>query len=753
MRKCSALILILMLTACAVSSPTATATPGLQPSISPQPELVTLIPTSTLILPTDTPTATEAAPTPLPRLAGGSPLTLASIHMIDSEIGWGLEKGGHIIHTRDGGVTWQDVTPPQGLYDENGFFARDANTAWATARPSDSCDASQMTWSDYQACMPGPHVLIWRTVDGGKTWRAGKPYEAEDGHYKPIAIQFRDASAGWFFYVSSFGPMGSTTMGMAKTEDGGISWTPIAAPGSICVQRTMIFINMLDGWSGSDCRYTPTVGTPLQEFISGKSSPELYRTTNGSQSWDNITIPSPEVFPAEFTSSDADPNISILCGTTSMRWISFQSFSIRWTCSAEMGTPYLEDFSYLYLTSDNGQSWHSWLATGNEFFLNAQTGWRLYSPGKGQVSQLQQTTDSGQAWKTIKTVTWQTAQFDFVSEQVGWAIVTGADAASFLHTTDGGRNWSELKPKTVIVISPENVSQLAKLETWPANMIDVLTLSSDWTRMVSRAEDYSGLRLWSRNNRQPYHFIPFQRGDCGLRSRDKVMLSPDGTLLVAGLCNATFHIWRVADGTLLYELNGELPDDTSFSPDGSMLATTTYESVTVWKMPELTWLQTFRGDFIEGISFSPDGTILAFASGDGLQLWRIADGTLLQTLTSQNLAFGAVAFSPDGMLLASVAERSGLQLWRVADGTLLKTLEPAYGRIGYKVVFSPDGKLLVSARYEDGGSTVHLWQIPEGELLRTMTSANRPISFSPDGSYLAIGSATVLQVWGIPAQP
>jgi WD40 repeat protein len=745
--------LILLLAACSVAPATPTTTPEPRSTSLKETPLATQIHTATAILPTNTRAVAEASPTPLPRLEGGSMIALNSIHMIDPNVGWGIEASGHIIRTRDGGNTWQDVNPPQGLYNDNGFFALDADMAWSTPRPSDACEDSRMTWDEYQECMPGPEVAIWRTVDGGQTWQANEPYVAEDLHYKPIAIQFIDASTGWFLYVSSFGPMGSTTMGMAKTEDGGISWVHTAAPPSICGHRAVVFLNAQDGWSGADCRFTPTLGTPLQDFLRGKSAPELYRTANGSELWDYTPVPAPQVFPPELTSPRADPNISMLCGTTSMQWISPEAFTLQWTCSSEMGTPYFKEFSYQYITSDGGRSWYSWLGSGNEFFLNAQTGWRLYSPGEGQVGQLQQTTRASQDWKPIKTVAWQTAQFDFVSERVGWAIVTSGDATSLLHTMDGGQTWSELRPRMVIAISPENATQITKLSVWPSDLLNILAFSSDWTTIISLAEDYSGLRLWHMDNRKPYLFIPFQSGDCGLRSTDKVIFSPDGKLFAAGLCNAKVYLWRVADGMLLQKLDGELPDSAAFSPDGSTLATISEQAVTLWKVPSGTWLQRFPGEIVDSVAFSPDGTTVAFASANGLQLWRVADGTLLQTLTASSMSFGDVAFSPDGTLLACAAEIPGLQLWRVKDGTLLATLDPsAYVLDFRKAVFSPDGQLLVSARYGDDGAIVNLWHIPSGNLLQTLTSSNRPISFSPDGSKLALGSANVLHIWGIPTE-
>ena len=132
-----------------------------------------------------------------------------------------------------------------------------------------------------------------------------------------------------------------------------------------------------------------------------------------------------------------------------MEQLSGDAFTLQWSCSHHFPDPPSEIFIYGYLTPDAGQSWHSWLATGNENFVNVITGWRLLTPGGGQSNQLQQTTDGGLTWTTIKTVTWQSAQFDFVNEQVGWSIVTNDDATSLVYTTDGGSSWIEIKSVVV----------------------------------------------------------------------------------------------------------------------------------------------------------------------------------------------------------------------------------------------------------------------------------------------------------------
>jgi hypothetical protein len=303
-----------------------------------------------------------------------------------------------------------------------------------------------MTWNDYQECMPGPDIVIWRTVDGGQTWQTSEPYEAEDIHYKPIAIQFTDASTGWFLYVSSFGPMGSTAMGMARTIDGGISWVSTYAPQSMCIHRAMVFTNAQDGWSGYDCRFVPMDWIPFKDFVSSNVTPELYRTSDGAKSaWNNtVTLPSPQVFPAELITSSADPNLLIFCGTTSLERISPQAFTMRWTCSSKYSASPIADFSYQYLTSDGGQTWNSWLATGNEDFINATAGWRLSASDKGKYN-LEQTSDGGVHWSQVKSVQWG-GSLDFVDENQGWALATNGDMTALVHTKDGGKTWTEIKP-------------------------------------------------------------------------------------------------------------------------------------------------------------------------------------------------------------------------------------------------------------------------------------------------------------------
>ncbi len=302
-----------------------------------------------------------------PRFHNSADGVLLGVDFVTNKVGWAVGENGTILHTRNGGITWEAQSNPTHLLfdvcitsNNMAFVVGDRGTILQTQDGGNNWNSQDSRTAE---CFGGTHFVtpkkgwsvaeagvILHTTNGGAIWLPQKSNTTQD----LLAVYFIDEETGWC--VGSAGEI-------VHTSDGGLTWSR---------QNSGVIMNLFD------IHFT----TKKEGWIVGLFGTLLY-TVDGGENWHFSTL-----------TQQLKKN-----GYTQNVWFNAVYFitpQIGWVVGVD---------GLVFHTDDGGETWSRQQVNTLNFlydvyFISKDEGWIV-----GKNGLILHTQDRGKNWRPQRTDT------------------------------------------------------------------------------------------------------------------------------------------------------------------------------------------------------------------------------------------------------------------------------------------------------------------------------------------------------------
>jgi outer membrane protein OmpA-like peptidoglycan-associated protein len=255
---------------------------------------------------------------------------------------------------------------------------------------------------------------------------------------------------------------------------------------------------------------------------------------------------------------------------------------------------------------------------------------------------------------------------------------------------------------------------------------------------------------------------------------ERVAMHPDG--VVVAIPDDATYLLQLADGLLVdaivYEAVGVgYPDDLSYSPDGSFLLAGLHVRLVAVSGPDGEIVLELPGGYESRVAISAESTLMATSERSGeVRLWDVTADSDAGTFEADERAVlpppvydsgsleagvATMAFDLTGELLVVQHNDMIVRVWDLVAFEQVAEFEVDGESFQVPLVrISPDGSMVAASVRIDGDQHIRVWQsgvltdpglapIAEFEVLTRV----RDLSWSPDGSMLAVASRLGTTIW------